>query len=94
MEEDEALLLYTSGSTGKPKGVVHTHRSIIRNIQVEVEKFYFKETTKGLLHFPINHVAADTEIGFAAILGGGVTVFMDKFDKFCTEPDIPSYARS
>ena len=80
LEEDEALLLYTSGSTGKPKGVVHTHRSIIRNIQVEVEKFHFKETTRGLLHFPINHVAADTEIGFASILGGGFTVFMDKFD--------------
>ncbi len=79
-EDDDALLLYTSGSTGKPKGVVHTHKSIIRNIEIEVEKFYFKETTKGLLHFPINHVAADTEIGFAAILGGGAVVFMDQFD--------------
>lgn len=32
------------------------------------------------MHFPINHVAADTEIGFAAIMGGGAVVFMDKFD--------------
>ncbi|MBW2596080.1 MAG: acyl--CoA ligase [Deltaproteobacteria bacterium] len=80
MEEDEALLLYTSGSTGKPKGVVHTHKSIIRNIEIEVKKFYFTETARGLLHFPINHVAADTEIGFAAIMGGGSLVLMDKFD--------------
>ena len=80
MEEDEALLLYTSGSTGKPKGVVHTHKSIIRNIEIEVEKFYFTETARGLLHFPINHVAADTEIGFAAIMGGGSLVLMDQFD--------------
>ena len=80
MEDDDVLLLYTSGSTGKPKGVVHTHRSIIRNIEIEIEKFSFKETTRGLLHFPINHVAADTEIGFAAIMGGGYLVFMDKFD--------------
>lgn len=51
MEEDEALLLYTSGSTGKPKGVVHTHKSIIQNIKVELEKFYFKETTRGYCIF-------------------------------------------
>jgi len=79
-ETDEALLLYTSGSTGKPKGVVHTHRSIVENIKVEVGKFYFDEKSRGLLHFPINHVAADVEIGFGAIMSGGCIVCMDKFD--------------
>ena len=79
-ETDDALLLYTSGSTGKPKGVVHTHRSIVENIKVEVGKFYFDETSRGLLHFPINHVAADVEIGFGAIMSGGCIVCMDKFD--------------
>jgi acyl-CoA synthetase (AMP-forming)/AMP-acid ligase II len=79
-EEDDALLLYTSGSTGKPKGVVHTHRSIVENIKVEIEKFYFDENSRGLLHFPINHVAADVEIGFGAIMSGGCIVCMDKFD--------------
>jgi len=79
-EEDEALLLYTSGSTGKPKGVVHTHRSIVENIKVEIEKFFFDEQSRGLLHFPINHVAADVEIGFGAIMSGGCIVCMDKFD--------------
>jgi acyl-CoA synthetase (AMP-forming)/AMP-acid ligase II len=79
-EGDDALLLYTSGSTGKPKGVVHTHRSIVENIKVEIEKFYFDENSRGLLHFPINHVAADVEIGFGAIMSGGCIVCMDKFD--------------
>ncbi|MFC1474872.1 class I adenylate-forming enzyme family protein [bacterium] len=78
--EDEALLLYTSGSTGKPKGVVHTHKSIIENIKVEVKHLLFDEGSRGLLHFPINHVAADVEIGFACILGGGCIVCMEKFD--------------
>jgi acyl-CoA synthetase (AMP-forming)/AMP-acid ligase II len=80
LPDDDALLLYTSGSTGKPKGVVHTHRSIISNIAVEVEKFHFSQDTSALLHFPINHVAATVEIGFAAIFGGGRIVCMDKFD--------------
>lgn len=78
--EDEALLMYTSGSTGKPKGVVHTHKSIIENIRVEVEKFDFRQGSRALLHFPINHVAADVEIGFAGIFAGGCLVCMDRFD--------------
>jgi acyl-CoA synthetase (AMP-forming)/AMP-acid ligase II len=79
-DDDPALLMYTSGSTGKPKGVVHTHRSIVENIRVEVEKFYIDEDTRALLHFPINHVAADVEIGFAVIMAGGSAIFMDQFD--------------
>lgn len=79
-ENDDALLLYTSGSTGKPKGVLHTHHSIVENIKVEIEKFYFDEKSRGLLHFPINHVAADVEIGFGAIMSGGCIICMDKFD--------------
>jgi acyl-CoA synthetase (AMP-forming)/AMP-acid ligase II len=84
--EDEALLLYTSGSTGKPKGVIHTHKSIISNISVQINKFHWTEgdPNKVLCHFPINHVAADTEIGFGAIMAGATIVFMDKFDPAAT----------
>lgn len=78
--EDEVLLMYTSGSTGKPKGVLHTHRSILTNVAVEKEHFGFCEQGRALLHFPINHVAADVEIGFTAIYGGATLVLMDRFD--------------
>ena len=48
--------------------------------EAQVDRFLFTEDTKGLLHFPINHVAADVEIGFACIFGGGCIVCMDAFD--------------
>ncbi len=78
--DDEALLIYTSGSTGKPKGVVHTHASVIANIEVQIEKFGMKGDTRMPLHFPINHAVADTEVGFGGIMSGGTLVLMDKFD--------------
>lgn len=82
--DDEALLMYTSGSTGKPKGVVHTHHSVIANIRVQVEKFFMDDTTRMLLHFPINHAVADTELGFGGIMAGATLVLMDRFDPAAT----------
>ncbi len=76
---DNALLMYTSGSTGRPKGVVHTHASIIENIRVEAQQFQLHNRSRALLHFPVNHVAADVEIGFGTIMAGGCNVMMDSF---------------
>ena len=78
--EDEVLLMYTSGSTGRPKGVLQTQRAIVENIEVEAKYFYLHPNSRVLLHFPINHVAADVEIGYGAIFGGGCIVFRDRFD--------------
>ena len=78
--DDDVLLLYTSGSTGKPKGVVLTHDNIIANIAVETRCFRITHEARGLMHFPINHVAACVEIGFALIMAGGTTVMLERFD--------------
>lgn len=78
--DDAVLLMYTSGSTGRPKGVIHTHRSVLSNVVVEVERFGLHAGSRLLLHFPVNHVAADVEIGLAAVVAGGTTVSMERFD--------------
>ena len=77
---DDAIILFTSGSTGKPKGVVHTHRSLVANVRVECARFPVDESSRMLLHFPINHVAAVVEFGFASVYGGACLVFMEGFD--------------
>lgn len=78
--QDDALLMYTSGSTGQPKGVIQTHASILINVEHQVKHFLMEDKPRSLLHFPINHVAADVEIGFATVYVGGTTVMMDRFD--------------
>lgn len=80
LPEADVLLMYTSGSTGKPKGVVQTHASILSNVEKQVEFFFMDRESRVLLHFPINHVAADVEIGYATIYAGGCLVMMDRFD--------------
>jgi acyl-CoA synthetase (AMP-forming)/AMP-acid ligase II len=79
-ETDDVLLMYTSGSTGKPKGVLQSHHAIIENIRAEIVHFGIREGSRLLLHFPVNHVAGDVELGFGAVMGGSTLVFMDAFD--------------
>lgn len=78
--DDEALLMFTSGSSGFPKGVLHTHRSIISNVEQEQELLGLSGDTRILLHFPINHVAADVEIGYCAVYSGACLVMQEGFD--------------
>ena len=79
-EDDETLLMYTSGSTGRPKGVLQTHKAIITSAAVEIVYFEWHENSRVLVHFPINHVAADVEIGYGGVYGGATLVLMDRFD--------------
>ena len=79
-DENEVLLMYTSGSSGTPKGVLHTHRSILSNVEQQQKLFEINGDSRILLHFPINHVAADVEITFCAVYVGACITMMDEFN--------------
>uniref|UniRef100_A0A6V7QTY1 4-coumarate--CoA ligase n=1 Tax=Ananas comosus var. bracteatus TaxID=296719 RepID=A0A6V7QTY1_ANACO len=57
--DDPALILYTSGTTGKPKGVVHTHRSIISQVQILTEAWEYTIADQFLHCLPLHHIHHD-----------------------------------
>ncbi|KAM0938566.1 putative oxalate--CoA ligase [Dioscorea sansibarensis] len=54
--DDPALTLYTSGTTGKPKGVVHTHKSIISQVQILTEAWEYTPSDLFLHCLPLHHI--------------------------------------
>ncbi|KAJ3671728.1 hypothetical protein LUZ60_007807 [Juncus effusus] len=54
--EVPALILYTSGTTGKPKGVVHTHKSILNQVQILTEAWEYTSTDQFLNCLPLHHI--------------------------------------
>lgn len=78
--EESILLMYTSGSSGEPKGVLHSHLSVISNVKQQHKLYHIHKDSRILLHFPINHVAADVEIGYCALFAGATIVLQPEFD--------------
>ncbi|KAJ4950346.1 hypothetical protein NE237_027178 [Protea cynaroides] len=54
--EDPALIVYTSGTTGKPKGVVHTHKSILSQVQFLTEAWEYTSADQFLHCLPLHHI--------------------------------------
>ncbi|KEH28755.1 fatty acyl-CoA synthetase family protein [Medicago truncatula] len=86
--EDPALILYTSGTTGKPKGVVHTHRSILAQVQTLTKAWGYTSADQFLHCLPLHHIHEKKIIlhvhgifnGLLAPLYAGSTVeFLPKF---------------
>lgn len=78
--DESILLMYTSGSSGEPKGVLHSHSSVISNVSQQHRLYGIHHDSTILLNFPINHVAADVEIGYCALYAGATIVLQPEFD--------------
>jgi acyl-CoA synthetase (AMP-forming)/AMP-acid ligase II len=74
-----ALLLYTSGTTAEPKGVVHSHDTLVAELERSPTPPLQTPGTVSLQPFPAGHTA-----GLVALLGPAVhghpTIVMDAWD--------------
>lgn len=77
--EDAALILYTSGTTGKPKGVVHTHQSVLAQVQMLKEAWEYSASDQFLHCLPLHHVHGLFNALLAPLYAGATVEFMPKF---------------
>lgn len=77
--DDIVGLMYTSGTTGLPKGAMHTHGSVLTQIDIVLQMFEPEDLAALLNHFPMFHHS-----GIAAplmfLLSGGKLVLAARFD--------------
>lgn len=77
--QDPALILYTSGTTGKPKGVVHTHGSIIAQVQSLTKAWEYTSADQFLHCLPLHHVHGLFNGLLAPLYAGSTVEFLPKF---------------
>jgi acyl-CoA synthetase (AMP-forming)/AMP-acid ligase II len=74
------LVLYTSGTTGSPKGVLHSHNSIMSEIDAVIAFWHITGEDVVLMPSPVTHITGylyALEIAFAA---GVKVVLMDRWN--------------
>ncbi|WP_240945887.1 class I adenylate-forming enzyme family protein [Pseudomaricurvus alkylphenolicus] len=77
--EDPCLVVYTSGSTGRPKGALLSHASVVTSARTQC-RHWWAEPLRILNNLPINHVGGAVQLSCQAIVAGGASVLMPRFD--------------
>jgi long-chain acyl-CoA synthetase len=77
--DDDASIYYTSGTTGKPKGAVHTHKSLLAEIDLPNRDLTSDDVA--LCVMPFFHVGGTAAYQFAVYKSGAASVVLEKFDE-------------
>jgi long-chain acyl-CoA synthetase len=77
--EDDAAIYYTSGTTGRPKGAVHTHKSLLAEINLPNRELGPKDVA--LCVMPFFHVGGSAAYQFAVFKAGATSIVLEKFDE-------------
>ena len=77
---DLAAILYTSGTTGRPKGCMHTHETIMRNIEGAVLWEDMNSNSVLLTTAPLFHVTGMQHSMNAGVAASGSLVILPRWD--------------
>jgi len=77
--EDDAAIYYTSGTTGRPKGAVHTHKSLLAEMDMPDRDLGPEDVA--LCVMPFFHVGGSAAYQFAVFKVGATSVVLEKFDE-------------
>ena len=76
---DPCLLIYTSGSTGRPKGAMLPHFGLSHCSRNQLDHWW-AEPLRVLNNLPISNVFCVGDLFCFCMVGGGTTVFMERFE--------------
>jgi fatty-acyl-CoA synthase len=76
---EPCLIVFTSGSTGKPKGAMISQRALIGTSRVQCAQWP-ASPLRVFNNLPINHIGCVGDLCCYALVGGGTSVFSERFD--------------
>jgi len=74
-----AAMIYTSGTTGKPKGVVHTHASLVSQVDILHHAWEWTADDRLLHVLPLHHVHGLVNGALGALWAGAELRFVEEF---------------
>lgn len=74
------MIIYTSGTTGDPKGTVHTHSSVVAQIESLVEAWEWHQDDRILNCLHLHHVHGAVNVVNCALYSGASLEMHNKFD--------------
>lgn len=78
--DDLKLVLYTSGTTGRPKGVLHSHNTLMAELQAVTDFWHVTDSDVVIMPSPVTHITGYTYALEYVFFRGIKVVLMERWD--------------